>query len=151
MCANIMNGPIKIDRTTNTQGRICRLGGVISCYPLVNYADDDERLFLQFDVNVNIKQKLEKLIGFVHPDLIYRRKGRIIERSDTKKRSRRMTWRFRKCRFFTLHKQKCRFFSRRWTWRIGECSADGIRRALEIAGPLQMAACIPLKMTLLQA
>ena len=37
----------------------------------MNRADNDERLFLQFNLNVNIDQKLQKLSGFVHPDLLY--------------------------------------------------------------------------------
>ena len=45
--------------------------GVISSYPLANCDDNDDRLFLQFNVNVNIGQKLQKLIGFGHPDLLH--------------------------------------------------------------------------------
>ena len=39
---------------------------IIISHPLVN-CGDDERLFLQFNVNVNIGDKLQKLIGFGHP------------------------------------------------------------------------------------
>ena len=56
------------------RGEFADWEGVISSFPLLHCADDDERLFLQFNVNVNIKQKIEKLIGFAHPDLIHRLK-----------------------------------------------------------------------------
>jgi hypothetical protein len=45
--------------------------GVISSFPLANCDDLDERLFLQFNTSVNIDQKLQKLVGFGHPDLIH--------------------------------------------------------------------------------
>ena len=45
--------------------------GAISMYPLVKCDDHDDRLFLQFNANVNIAQKLQKLLGFGHPDLIH--------------------------------------------------------------------------------
>lgn len=44
--------------------------GVITSFPLANCANDDERLFLQFNVNVNVDQKLQKLVGFAHADLL---------------------------------------------------------------------------------
>lgn len=52
------------------RGEFADWEGVIASYPLVNCADTDERLFLQFNVNVNVDQKLQKLIGFAHPDLL---------------------------------------------------------------------------------
>ena len=38
--------------------------GIISSYPLVNCANDDERLFLQFNTVINVGNKLQKIIGF---------------------------------------------------------------------------------------
>ena len=42
---------------------------LISSAPLVFCADNDRRMFLQFNVNINIKEKMEKIIGWAHPDL----------------------------------------------------------------------------------
>jgi hypothetical protein len=53
------------------RGEIADWEGLITSFPLVNCSDCDERLFLQFNVNVNIAQKMQKLIGFSHPDLIH--------------------------------------------------------------------------------
>jgi hypothetical protein len=44
--------------------------GIISAPPLRQCSDYDERLFLQFNASVNIDQKLQKIIGFAHPDLM---------------------------------------------------------------------------------
>jgi hypothetical protein len=40
-------------------------------HPLRSNDSADERLFLQFVVDVNIEENLEKIIGWGHPDLIY--------------------------------------------------------------------------------
>jgi hypothetical protein len=42
----------------------------ISSFPLVQCAKTDERLFLQFNLNVNVDQKMRKIVGFAHPDLL---------------------------------------------------------------------------------
>ena len=41
----------------------------------MNCANDDERLFLQFNTSINVGNKLQKIIGFAHPDLINIIKG----------------------------------------------------------------------------
>lgn len=48
--------------------------GVISSHPLVTCRDGDERLFLLFNTTVNVEQKLSKMVGFGHPDLIHKLK-----------------------------------------------------------------------------
>lgn len=53
------------------RGEFADWEGVISSYPLANCDDSDERMFLQFNINVNIGQKLQKMIGFGHPDLLH--------------------------------------------------------------------------------
>lgn len=47
---------------------------MISSHPIVNCREGDERLFLLFNVTVNVEQKLSKMVGFGHPDLIHKLK-----------------------------------------------------------------------------
>ena len=44
----------------------------IQCYPLGTCSTEDERSFLQFYLTVLIHGELEKVIGWGHPDLLFR-------------------------------------------------------------------------------
>ena len=45
---------------------------IIQSYPLVHCSDSDERLFLQFNCNINIGgDTLQKIIGWAHPDILF--------------------------------------------------------------------------------
>ncbi len=43
---------------------------IVNSSPVANCDSNDERLFTQFNITVNIEQNLEKIVGFGHPDLI---------------------------------------------------------------------------------
>lgn len=45
--------------------------GAIASFPMVLCSDDDDRLFLQFNTTLNLENKLQKIIGWGHPDLIH--------------------------------------------------------------------------------
>lgn len=46
----------------------------IASWPTANCSTTDERMFLQFNLTVNIEDKAEKIIGWGHPDLIEKAK-----------------------------------------------------------------------------
>ena len=75
-CAEVAHEGLRTDQLKSLvqrarRGEYADWEGVISSCPLANCNDNDGRLFLQFNVNVNIGQKLQKLIGFGHPELLH--------------------------------------------------------------------------------
>ena len=47
----------------------------IESFPLAFTSSNDERLFLQYHFTVNINGQLHRILGWAHPDLIFRLKG----------------------------------------------------------------------------
>ena len=45
--------------------------GLVIAHPCRSVSTEDERLFLQFNNTVNIDGKLQKMLGWGHPELIY--------------------------------------------------------------------------------